>query len=289
VVWSCRSNSESCCGYECCSNITGTGISTVDGSTNSTQNTSQAPLSNLSSSPTEANEIAITDCYDIKRQNPVAADGVYAVQPNNTSLPFEVYCDMNTDNGGWTVFQRRIDGLQDFASQNWIDYEDGFGDVQYDHWLGLEKLYWLMEKDAGLPVQMRVDMTDCTGHTLFETYESFLIGDASTKYALLNASGVNGTAGDAFSALPTQIGSKFSTEDDENSNASDTCATALKGGWWYSSCESAHLNSVYYPQCNNSSLNKDGITWSTASKQDGSSYSPTMTKMMIRKSRFPSF
>ncbi|KAG8172349.1 hypothetical protein JTE90_003520, partial [Oedothorax gibbosus] len=65
---------------------------------------------------------------------------VYTVWPKSRVLdgkPVEVYCDMETDGGGWTVIQRRGNylGAKDHFFQDWEAYKNGFGNVEEDFWL----------------------------------------------------------------------------------------------------------------------------------------------------------
>ena len=81
-------------------------------------------------------------------------NGIYTIYP--TSLPdgVMVYCDMETDGGGWIVFQRQQNGSVNFY-RNWADYQSGFGDLQKELWLGNDILRDLTGSGQW---ELRVDM-----------------------------------------------------------------------------------------------------------------------------------
>ena len=145
---------------------------------------------------------------------------------------------METDGGGWTVIQRRMDGSVGFY-RNWNDYEQGFGDVYGEYWLGLSKIYRLANDAARQ--QLRVDLGDFSGNTAYAKYVNFYIGGYSTSYTLY-VTGYDGTAGDSM-AYHNCL--KFSTYDNDNDLDMDNCAEDWKGGWWYKDCYEANLNGKY--------------------------------------------
>ncbi|XP_033641685.1 fibrinogen-like protein A [Asterias rubens] len=61
--------------------------------------------------------------------------GIFTIYPAGLTDGVKVYCDMETDKGGWIVLQRRQDGSVDFY-RNWTEYQSGFGDLSPEFWLG---------------------------------------------------------------------------------------------------------------------------------------------------------
>ena len=185
---------------------------------------------------------------------------------------------METDGGGWTVFQRRQDGSIDFY-RNWLDYEEGFGNLTGEFWLGLSKVHRLTRDGTNT---LRVDLGDFESNTAYAQYSTFSIGDDLTKYKL-NVGGYNGTAGDGLITggnADNHNGMKFSTKDNDNDNWSGgSDAVYYKGAWWYNYNAQSNLNGRYYRK--GQSVGSDGgIMWLD---WKGGSYSLKFTEMKLRR------
>ncbi|XP_076095740.1 microfibril-associated glycoprotein 4-like [Mytilus galloprovincialis] len=205
------------------------------------------------------------DCSDLYRQK--VRSGVYKIFPEGRA-GFNVYCDMETDGGGWTVFQHRQDGKVDFF-RGWTEYVKGFGDVNTEFWLGNDNLHDLTSQGS---YELRVDLEDFHGDKAYATYSTFNIGDKATNF-ILTVNGYSGTAGDALKYHNKQA---FSTKDKDNDkDNSRNCADRFKGGWWYESCFSSNLNGMYL----GNKIGYQGISWMKWKVYQ----SMKTTSMMIRR------
>ena len=110
--------------------------------------------------------------------------GVYEINPMDGHGWFAVYCDMETDGGGWVVFQRREDGSVNFY-RDWTDYKMGFGDLDIEFWLGLDKISRLTkESSAESPQTIRFDLSDFDGNSRYAQYKTFEVGNEASGYVL---------------------------------------------------------------------------------------------------------
>ena len=91
-----------------------------------------------------------------------------------------MYCDQTNSDGGWTVFQRRVDGSQDFF-KDWAAYERGFGRVKKEYWLGFGKILRLI---GNRRQKLRIDMEDTAKIKKYAEYEDFKVLGPETNYRL---------------------------------------------------------------------------------------------------------
>ncbi|XP_019624213.1 PREDICTED: angiopoietin-related protein 7-like [Branchiostoma belcheri] len=196
--------------------------------------------------------------------------GVYTIYPaGEVTSPIRVYCDMDTDGGGWTVFQRRKDGSVDFFL-DWQNYKAGFGDLGGEFWLGNDNLHRLTAQGGH---ELRVDLEDFEGNSTFAKYSNFGVEDEGHKYKL-TVGGYSGTAGDSMAFHASMF---FTTKDRDNDVGNANCAQRYKGAWWYYSCHRANLNGLYHGGAHESYA--DGVNWRY---WRGNHYSLKHTEMKIR-------
>ena len=94
--------------------------------------------------------------------------------------PIQVLCDQGTNGGGWTVFQKRLDGSEDFF-RDWADYEHGFGNLIGEFWLGLEALHLLTWQDSS---RLRIELEDFNSSYAYAAYGFFSVSNSSDNYRL---------------------------------------------------------------------------------------------------------
>ena len=183
---------------------------------------------------------------------PSAPSGIYAIKdPCSGEKPFSyaklaVYCDMETDGGGWIVIQRRN------ASMGWVnftrnisDYEKGFGDLDGEFWIGLKNIYELTNQQN---MELRTKVWNVSGSSMGWNYHLFKINNRDSRYSISTSVSRGGGDG-SYSAFGNREGNSgiyFTTYDYSSGN---NCGFRWQSGWWYysSSCGYANPNGRHKP------------------------------------------
>ena len=161
---------------------------------------------------------AKSDCLQSEHKE----SGLHRVKLNNGRV-IDVFCDHETDKGGWIVMQRRINGNRTFY-EDWANYKNGFGKLSEEFWIGNENLYYLTNQNS-MKNELRVELEDWEGNKVYAKYSNFRIGNEDDGYKLY----INGYHGDAGDGLIYHNAKLFSTYDVDNDDFERKCATECKG------------------------------------------------------------
>ncbi|XP_033246406.1 fibrinogen-like protein 1 [Drosophila miranda] len=156
-------------------------------------------------------------------------------------LPFLVSCEgLTTAGPGWMAIQRRLDGSVNFY-RNWDQYRKGFGKLNGEFFIGLEKLHRLTSSQ---PHELYISFRRFNGESSYAHYDDFVIGSEEEGYELKLLGHYQGNSSDA---LRTHDKMKFSTFDRDNDEFTHmNCAEYHHGAWWYDFCSRSNLNGKYF-------------------------------------------
>ncbi|XP_038052365.1 ficolin-3-like [Patiria miniata] len=164
-----------------------------------------------------------SDCWSLLKAG-YSVTGMYTIFPAGFADGLKVYCDMETDGGGWLVIRRRQDGSVDFY-RGWADYRVGFGELAGEFWLGNDNLRTLSNSTGSW--DLRIDLEDWDGNTTWAEYGGFQISgqDFRLRFGSFNA---DSTAGDS---LTYHNHWPFSTKDADHDRSHMNCAERMAGAW----------------------------------------------------------
>ncbi|KAH8300029.1 hypothetical protein KR044_008743, partial [Drosophila immigrans] len=142
---------------------------------------------------------------------------------------FDVLCDNQLAGPGWIVIQQRVGGNESF-NKNWTAYREGFGSIERDFFLGLQKIHRLTTTQR---YELYVHMIALNGSVYHARYDNFKLSDEHHEYVL----SLGKFEGNIFDALRDGENMKFSTFDRDNDLVDGAnCADYYKSGWWHVKC-----------------------------------------------------
>lgn len=159
------------------------------------------------------------------------------LKPAGAAEAFQTLCNFDY---GVTYIQYRKYGNVNF-NRSWAEYNDGFGDLTGDFWLGNKYIYTILNaKSYAATFRLYYG-----GAWDFQTYASFVINDESQNYVLSYDENFYYISIDGLSPLDSTKeakGQTFSTYDNDPTG----CARATGSGWWFNSgCSKSNINGPF--------------------------------------------
>ncbi|XP_062136732.1 angiopoietin-related protein 4-like [Drosophila sulfurigaster albostrigata] len=161
-----------------------------------------------------------SDCFAFDRNSGIHKINVFGFGS------FDVLCENDRGDFGWLVIQKRVIHGKVSFDRDWAAYREGFGSMQGDFFLGLEKIHQLTKLRRH---ELCIRSIFASGGERESFFLDFEISNEDTGYAL--RLGVSNLQHHFINGM------KFTTYDRDNDNERFVnCAADFGFGWWYNDC-----------------------------------------------------
>jgi hypothetical protein len=189
------------------------------------------------------------NCNNLLTTRPGIPSSIYWVKPTGASVPFQVYCDMVNDGGGWTLVWSNLRGsrgkvtteLQWGAAINTFPRVNGALSLNlesFEIYTGLA--YWTGLATSSL---LRYDWANDYDSAVDQRYRCTFSLNPATNYTISFSACAQLVGATAPGLVTYHGGRPFTTYDRDNDANAGNCSTYYsETPWWYGSCWSGNIN-----------------------------------------------